>query len=114
MDIAQSRCVWWIEGMLRLVKAIEDAPEPLTRGAGVTRAQRAHRAVRTALSEGVLRPQSCEVCGTSQPIHAHHDDYSAPVDVRWLCQEHHIAHHKAMGTYRNNGTGPRRRMRRAS
>jgi hypothetical protein len=28
MVIAQSRCPWWIEGMLRLVKAIEDAPDP--------------------------------------------------------------------------------------
>lgn len=27
LAIAQSRCVWWIEGMLRLLQAIEDAPE---------------------------------------------------------------------------------------
>lgn len=24
---------------------------------------------------------------------AHHDDYSRPLDVRWLCQPHHLEHH---------------------
>jgi hypothetical protein len=27
MEIAQSRCKWWIEGMFHLLKAIEEAPE---------------------------------------------------------------------------------------
>jgi hypothetical protein len=28
LGIAQDRCRWWIEGMLRLLKAIEDARDP--------------------------------------------------------------------------------------
>lgn len=31
--------------------------------------------------------QPCEVCGT--PAEAHHDDYSRPLEVRWLCSVHH-------------------------
>ncbi|MFC3331681.1 hypothetical protein ACFOEM_04310 [Paenalcaligenes hominis] len=34
----------------------------------------------------------CEVCGKSK-VDAHHDDYSKPLEVRWLCREHHMQHH---------------------
>lgn len=56
-------------------------------------ARRAHLIVAKAKSEGRLVPQPCEVCGTTDSIHAHHDDYSKPLSVRWLCVSHHAAHH---------------------
>jgi hypothetical protein len=34
----------------------------------------------------------CEVCGDPQ-THAHHDDYSKPLDVRWFCPRHHREEH---------------------
>ena len=53
--------------------------------------------VNRAIKSGKLVKQPCEVCGSPE-VHAHHDDYSKPLDVRWLCQLHHTEHHsKATG-----------------
>lgn len=64
---------------------------------------RAKRLVRSAIESGALqRPTVCEQCGKRQPpsggrakIHAHHADYSKPLDVRWLCINCHAAEHRA-------------------
>lgn len=48
-------------------------------------------AVGAAVRHGKLRRLPCEVCGAQ--AHAHHDDYSRPLDVRWLCPMHHKQHH---------------------
>lgn len=53
---------------------------------------RAWAAVHAAIKKGVLVRQACEVCG-EQKTDAHHDDYSKPLDVRWLCHMCHEAHH---------------------
>ncbi len=37
--------------------------------------------------------QPCEVCG-SILTERHHDDYSKPLEIRWLCKIHHEDHHK--------------------
>lgn len=47
---------------------------------------------RRAIANGTLVKQPCEVCGALK-VEAHHDDYSKPLDVRWLCRIHHIEHH---------------------
>ena len=52
-----------------------------------------YAAVKEAKKTGVLIPQPCEVCGTNDNIDAHHDDYSKPLEVRWLCKKHHSALH---------------------
>jgi hypothetical protein len=54
---------------------------------------RAHNKVKTALLNGSLVKGICEKCGSSD-VRAHHDDYSKPLQVRWLCQRHHMQHHK--------------------
>lgn len=56
---------------------------------------RAHVAVMMAVRSGKLLQQSCEVCGNSK-AEAHHDDYSKPLDVRWLCCTHHREHHRKL------------------
>lgn len=54
----------------------------------------AHQAVKKALRQGLLIRQPCEVCKRFDiRIDAHHDDYRYPLQVRWLCQPHHKAHH---------------------
>jgi hypothetical protein len=34
-----------------------------------------------------------EVCGDPD-AHAHHEDYSKPLEVRWLCTQHHNEAHR--------------------
>lgn len=48
----------------------------------------AHRKVFCALRNGTLEKSPCEICG-SLKVDAHHDDYSKPLEVRWLCKKHH-------------------------
>ena len=53
-------------------------------------------AVSNAVRDGKLVKQDCEVCG-KRKVHGHHDDYSNPLDVRWLCPAHHKAWHDENG-----------------
>jgi hypothetical protein len=62
--------------------------------------QRASNLVYTAVRQGTLVPQPCEVCGRGR-ADAHHDDYAAPLAVRWLCRSHHRQHHHQFGPGRN-------------
>lgn len=56
----------------------------------------ARLAARRAVLRGELTPQPCEVCGNSC-AQKHHDDYSRPLDVRWLCPVHHTeVHHQRL------------------
>jgi hypothetical protein len=69
-----------------------------------------HRIVEKAIARGKLQPQPCEVCGANgvmadgrNEVQAHHDDYNKPLDVRWLCQEHHHEWHKTNRPVRRRG-----------
>jgi len=56
--------------------------------------QKAHRLVRIAIAEGRLsKPSACSKCPATENIHGHHDDYSKPLEVRWLCDKCHRKHH---------------------
>lgn len=50
--------------------------------------------VNYALKVGQLIKQPCEVCRSKSSVHAHHDDYSKPLDIRWMCCICHNAWHK--------------------
>jgi hypothetical protein len=52
----------------------------------------AHVAMWNAIRSGVLVRAPCEKCGETN-VEGHHDDYSKPLSVRWLCKKHHIEHH---------------------
>ncbi|MBT3366404.1 MAG: hypothetical protein HN472_09030 [Nitrospina sp.] len=36
-----------------------------------------------------LKPRPCLACRTRKDKHAHHTDYTRPVDILWLCKDHH-------------------------
>lgn len=58
---------------------------------------KANVVVSNAVRDGKLFREPCEVCGTEDRIHAHHDDYAKPLNVRWLCAEHHKQWHTDNG-----------------
>lgn len=41
---------------------------------------------------GRLVPLPCELCGAKK-VHGHHEDYTRPLEVRWLCQPCHSSLH---------------------
>lgn len=61
--------------------------------------KKCHTAVRLAIKSGHLTPaEECERCGDMEVnLHAHHDDYSMPLSVRWLCPMCHAEWHKENG-----------------
>jgi len=59
--------------------------------------QKARSAVTMAKKSGALKPEPCRVCGSTEKVEAHHEDYSKPLVVDWLCFVHHRARHKEIG-----------------
>lgn len=49
---------------------------------------KARQRVYDAKRHGKLAEQPCEICGALK-VTAHHEDYSKPLDVIWLCPKHH-------------------------
>jgi hypothetical protein len=57
-------------------------------------ASRAHKKVAKALKRGLIKVTPCEDCGYDGPrLVAHHDDYTKPLEVHWLCQSCHRKWH---------------------
>ena len=52
----------------------------------------AHIILGNAVKYGKVKKQLCWVCGGL--AEAHHPDYSKPLDVVWLCSQHHKDTHK--------------------
>ncbi len=36
---------------------------------------------------GKIQVENCKTCGN--PAEMHHEDYSKPLEVEWLCEKHH-------------------------
>lgn len=41
-------------------------------------------------TDKITKPNVCQICGKAENIQAHHDDYSKPLDVTWVCQYCHV------------------------
>ena len=53
----------------------------------------AHKIVFINIRNGKLKRQPCEVCGKLK-VEAHHEDYSRPLEINWLCKKHHAERDK--------------------
>ena len=49
---------------------------------------KAHRLVFVGIRNGSIKRHPCEICGLEKS-EAHHEDYSKPLEVTWLCRPHH-------------------------
>ena len=63
---------------------------------------KAHCALSNAVRDGrITKPMACEDCNSTFAIHGHHDDYSKPLEIRWLCAKCHHRWHAENGEGRN-------------
>ena len=63
----------------------------------------AKNAVSNAIRDGRLhRPSKCNQCGVECKPQGHHDDYSKPLSVRWLCIRCHNDFHKMVREIHRN------------
>lgn len=53
---------------------------------------KARYTLRNAVKWGKVIKQPCQVCGNVKS-QGHHEDYSKPLEVIWLCKEHHDDKH---------------------
>jgi len=53
---------------------------------------KAHGIYRKALKQGLIVKKPCQECGNPKSM-GHHEDYSKPLEVWWLCARHHRLWH---------------------
>lgn len=69
---------------------------------GLRAKRSAQKLVELAVRQGRIVPQEeCSSCGDTKRqkngrsnVHAHHPDYTKPLEVVWLCRKCHVAVHK--------------------
>lgn len=50
----------------------------------------ARASLRSAVYMGKIEKEPCIFCETTEKVEAHHDDYSRPLSVVWVCKKHHV------------------------
>ncbi|RKZ99055.1 MAG: hypothetical protein DRQ46_00065 [Gammaproteobacteria bacterium] len=55
-----------------------------------------------AMRNGKLIKQPCVKCGSTENINAHHEDYSKPLEIIWLCRFHHGERHREINEQKRN------------
>lgn len=67
----------------------------------------AHERVFYAVSTGrLINPGACSKCGVLCHTEAHHEDYSKPLEIVWLCDSCHKTRHKEKRSEKRNATLP--------
>lgn len=44
----------------------------------------------------IKKPKVCSICGEEKRLEAHHEDYTKPLGVKWLCRQCHFDIHKSV------------------
>jgi hypothetical protein len=56
---------------------------------------KARQILRSAVQKGeIIKPSQCEICYSTFHVQAHHNDYSKPLNVEWLCAFCHGEKHQ--------------------
>lgn len=53
---------------------------------------KARNTLRNAVAGGKVKKEKCQICD-EKVVQAHHEDYSKPLEVTWLCMLHHKERH---------------------
>ena len=54
--------------------------------------KKVRRKTNNLIKEGRLKRRPCVVCSNKEVL-AHHEDYTNPFEIIWLCEEHHKDYH---------------------
>lgn len=54
--------------------------------------ERSRYLLKLAIGSGKIQRLPCVICG-NEKSEGHHEDYSKPLEVVWLCKLHHTEHH---------------------
>ena len=55
-------------------------------------AYKAHQLFNYEIRKGSIEKRPCQICG-DEYAYAHHEDYTKPLEVVWLCPAHHQQYH---------------------
>ena len=69
------------------IRKKKEAKDPLISVRKKTRAK-----TNDLLKQGLLKRGPCAAC-QSPNVLPHHEDYADPLNIIWLCEQHHIAYH---------------------
>lgn len=71
---------------LRMEQRVKDI---LERRMDILKRKLSRSEVQRCIKNGSLVKESCEICGTTENLEAHHEDYNKPLEIKWLCSIHH-------------------------
>jgi hypothetical protein len=54
---------------------------------------KARKKLQRAVKSGRVSKEPCKDCGAAENLEGHHEDYSKPLEVTWLCKSCHIKRH---------------------
>jgi len=84
LNVSKANRTWRAKNRKRFADIIEEYHEKFPER------RIAKSAVYYAVRHGkLIRPDHCVLCGRKCKPHAHHDDYSKPLEIVWLCSPCH-------------------------